>query len=721
MGAVFPLAGGGGVCLNSPEMRAIRIGMAGLAWAALLGAGGARAGIETFDTTGFGSGSTWTTSGAFTGQQNIVWTYANARGVPTVYEGNPSMALRNSPKGWVRSETLTGGVGRVSVAFKQGSAAAVDCDVRVNDEWIGNYKSSGVSGSVEIVSFEAFVSSGRIPFTNDFVLMVSNRVTTAGVVAVDDLSWDPFRLFVRLDRTGTNTAYAGQDFEFDVEAEVFDVGQAVSGGWTIQPAFAGTVSDTNELALTVHPAAADVGQTFQLTYVAVDPEGGGLTNQASCWMEVLEGPRFIGFEGVDFGYNTNDGVVTNLNGMSWIFRNVQTSWADDRRIGATSARFRHTTAVPAAMESQDAFAGVGTFSLHYAYFGANRTVTFELQVHGDGEDWTTVPGGMFNVLGHDDITNSVFSVDVQRSDDVWLRLVTTGNANELANIDDIRIREYNDLLPRLTWSGETNAPLGREAVLDFTLLNAEGIAREWEAGLAPENSNAVFELTAEDQLRLRFSPLATNEWGEYAVAVTARIAGVAVAETSLVLRVVSAPVFELAPVATNVAVPGIVDVFVTNVVLHGTNLTEWSMTWTPEPLFATGHTLSNKTRYRVGNGTTEADAGPHTLTAVLTDLGTGVRSTQAVVIVVTGSGGVTNESYAIVSFDITNHVAVQGRAGRVYTPFGTTNLTLGAGEGNWVWQGAAVTNTDGSDVILDIPALPDSRLFFYGVKVRAAP
>ena len=696
--------------------------MAGLAWAALLGAGGARAGTETFDGTGLTNA--WVAGGVFTGQESVVWTYYHARGYPTVQLGNPSITLRtgaSTNKGWVASQTLTGGVGRVGAAFKQDATAAVDCDVWVNGTVIGNYKSAGVSGVVETVSFEAVDPANRMPFTNDFALMVSNRLASAGPVAVDDLTWDPFRLFVRLDRAGTNTAYAGQDFEFDVVAEVFDVGQAVSGGWTIQPAFAGTLSDTNELALTVHPAAADVGQTFQLTYAAVDAEGEGFTNQASCWMEVQEGPRFVDFEGADFNYNTNAGLVTNLHGMNWIFRNVQSSGADDRRIGATSARFRHTTAVPAAMESQDAFAGVGTFSLHHAYYGSNRTVTFELQIHGDGEDWATVPGGTFNVLGHDDITNSVFSVDVQRSDDVWLRLVTTGNANELANIDDIRIREYNDLLPRLAWSGETTAPLGREAVLDFLLVNAEGIAREWEAGLAPENTNAVFELTAEDQLRLRFSPLATNEWGEYAVAVTARIGGVAVAETSLALRVVSAPAFGLAPVATHVAVPEVVDVVVTNVVLHGTNLTEWSTAWTPAPLFANGHSVSNKSRYRVGDGTTEADAGPHTLTAVLTDLGTGIRSTQEVVIVVTGSGGVTNETYAIVSFDITNHVVVQGQAGRVYIPFGTTNLTLGAEESNWVWQGPAVTNVDGLDMTLELTNTPHPRLFFYGVKVREAP
>jgi hypothetical protein len=160
---------------------------------------------------------------------------------------------------------------------------------------------------------------------------------------------------------------------------------------------------------------------------------------------------------------------------------------------------------------------------------------------------------------------------------------------------------------------------------------------------------------------------------------------------------------------------------VTNVVLHGTNQTEWSTEWNVLPLFSNAHSVSNKSRFRIAAGTTEADAGAHLLTAILTDSGTGVNATQAVVLAVTGNGGgITNETYSILSFNSTNLV-VAGRTGRVFVAYGTTNLGMGVGEANWAWQGTAITNADGADMRLELPELPDPRLFFYGVKVRAAP
>ena len=696
-------------------MQAMRIVAVGWALAGLLGAEPARAGTETFDATGFGGGSAWTSSGSFTGRQDIVWTYANARGIPSVYEGNPSMALRGSPKGWVRSAVLAGGVGRVSAAFKQGAAAAVDCDVRVNDQLIGNYKSSGVSGSVEIVSFEAFVASNRLPFTNDFVLTVSNRVTASGVVAIDDLTWEPFRLFAWLPQTNAYPAYVGKEFE--VTATVFDIGQPWTGAWSVEPPFAGGIWYADTASLLLIPASADVGKTFTLTFAASDPEGTGHVHRASCPMTVLEGPRWVDFEGASFGYNTSDGVVTNLNGMNWRFRNVATSDSTDRKIGATSARFRHTTALAASMESQSAFPGIGTVSMNYACYWSNRVVLFAVQVHGDGEEeWTTVPNGTFNVEGHDDITNSVFSVDVGRSDDVWIRLITTGNANQIANIDNLRVRPPDELLPRLVCAGGSNAPVGWETVLEFTLANAEGILRSWDYALSPPNANAAFESDDHGPLRLRFSPEGTNDWGTYAVAVTSRIGGAVVGATAVTVRVVSPPTFELVPLATNIAVPGIVDIKTTNVSLHGGG-TDWDNQWVLSPSFEKTPSKNQRNWYRIVAGTTAADVGPHTVSAVLTDRGTGVTATNALVLVVTdGGGGLTNELYEIVSCSATN-LAVNGRTGRVFRVFGTTNLL----RSDWSWQGPPVTNTDGGDVWLDLPTPSGATPFFYGVRVREAP
>lgn len=684
------------------------------------------AGLETFDGTGLSND--WVAAGSFTGQQEVVWTYAHACGTPTVYTSNPSITLRTATgiKGWLTSAALTGGCARVGIAFKQVLSDPVDCVVLVNDMAIANYKSTGGAGAVEETSFEAYDITHRIPFTNEFTLTVSNRLSTGGRVALDNLEWDPFRLFVRLDQTGTNTAYSGNDF--DVIAEIYDVGQGHGGGWSIEPEFAGTLSDTNELHLTAIPAAADVGGLFRLTFAAAETGGTGAAHQASCWFLVEEppNPRFVDFEAASFGYNTNQGAEVNLNGMNWRFFNVMSgSSATDRRLGTTSGRFRHTSiAVPAYMESVEPFIGMGTISLHYAYYGSNRVVTFAVQTRTiDQEDWTTLPNGTFNVQGHDDITNSVFSVDVQQQEELYFRLITTGNAQELANIDNLHIRAFNDTLPRLTWSQVTNAPVGWVTVIDFLLLNRDGIERNWEYSLDPPTTNAAFELTGEDQLRFRFTPQSSNEWRDYTVTATATIAGEWSGSTSVTIRVVSPPVFQLVPVATNIVVTNGVDVFVTNVVLHGTNRTDWTTTWTAQPLFANTTTLSNKSRFRIGTGTTEADVGAHVLAAALRDSGTGVVATNEVVLVVVSGGGgdITNEIYPILSFDITNHVVVSGKAGRVYVPFGTTNLNLGAAEAGWTWRGNAVTNLNGADVVLPLTNTPDPRLFFFGVRVHVAP
>ena len=690
----------------------------GLALAGAWEGKAARAGLETFDTAGLGSD--WVGAGSFTGQASIVWTYANACGIPTVYPNDPAIVLQtgfSTNKGWLRSEAITGGCARVSAAFKQVLSDPVDCVVLVNGIEIANYRSSGAEGSVEETAFEAYDRASRTPFTNDFTLMVSNRLASGGRVAIDNLAWAPFRLFVRVDRTGTNLAYAGQ--EFDAAAEVFAVGEGVTGGWSIEPAFAGELSDANSPQITLVPAENDVGQTFTVAYAATDPEGTGHVYQAGFQMEVLEAPnpRFVDFEGAAFGYDTNLGVATNLNGMDWTFINVQTSDSTDRKIGATSARFRHSSsAAPAIMESARYFEeGVGAISVHGAYYGSNRVVRFEIQTRGEGEaDWAT--NGDFSVWGCDDIANSVFSFEVQRSEPVRVRLITTGNFGEIADLDDLRISEYGDVPPRLVWSGATNAPVGWETTLDFTLLNAEGMVRTWDCALVPTNAYAAFETLPDKNLRLRFSPADTNDWGGYVVAVTARFDAVVAGATNVAIRVVSPPAFDLAPVATNVVATNRVDAWVTNVILHAAG-TNWTTDWSADPAFANPPTTSDKRRFLINTGTTAADVGAHVLTAVLTDSGTGVRATNAATIwVESGGGDLTNEVYAIVSFSPTQLV-VGGKSGRVFQAFGTTNMAAT----NGFWLGPEITNASGADQALDVTHAPDPRQFFYGVKVRAAP
>ena len=680
------------------------------------------AGTETFDTTGFGGDNVWKT-GSFTGSQQVVWSFANARGIPSVYEGNPAIALRGSPKGWMQSSVITGGVGRVSAAFKQGSGNSLDCDVRVNDIIVGNYRSSGASGVVEVVSFDAFDRENRMPFTNEFRLTVSNRVVAAGVAAIDDLEWSPFRLFVRLDKSGTNIAWNG--VEFDVAAEVYDVGQNWNGSWLVPEEFSGTVSDTNGLQMTIIPGPEDIGRTLDFSFVARDVADETVTSHACIALKVGEAPspRFVNFEGASFNYNSTTGAMINLNGMNWSFVNVRTSLSDDTKIDSVSARFQHVaTDSPAIMESVEPFSGIGSISLHFAYYGSNRTVAFSTQVKSlDDENWNELPNGSFNARGHGNISNCVFIVDVNRSDELFFRIVTTGNAGEIANIDNIRVREYGDTLAHMGWYGDTNIPIGRISKLDFKVLNRDGHGQEWSSVLLPENPNGRFETNFARQLMFQFAPVSSNEWGVYSVAAAAQLAGEYSGSTSIAVRVVSPPRFDLCPLSSNVVATNVVDVRVTNALMHAGG-TEWTTAWIVQPPFFNAHSVSNKSQFRIGAGTTLADVGTHSIKAVLTDLGTGVASTGEVVVVVRSSGGtgaITNESYSIIAFG-GSQLVVSGKVGRIFTPFGTTNMLGCASDMSWFWSGGAITNSDGNPVVLDLPSHSLPKAFF-GVKVGEVP
>lgn len=682
----------------------------------------ARAGVETFDNTGLAG--TWMASGSFTGQEGVVWTYANARGTPTIYANNPSITLRGgsaATKGWLLSGTITGGVQQLAVTCKQVLTAKADFDIRVNDYLVANYTSLGVSGSVETVTFPIYDPVNRLPFTNEFSLMISNRLSSGGALAIDDLEWKPFELFVRLDRVGTNLLYVGG--EYDTHAEVFSLDQPLAGEWVIEPEFAGTVLGTETNLLTLIPAVADAGKTFTVTYRVTGTEDPALTAEGTCYLRVEEAPssRLINFEGASFSYNTNAGVTVTLTNMPWLFFNVRTSDITDKRIGATSARFRHSADnLPARMESLNTFDGVGAVILHAAYYGSNRVVKLDVQSRGaDEEKWTT--HGSFNVQDCADITNSVFVVEVQRLGPTYIRLMTTGNFNEIANVDDIFISEYDNLPPRVSWSGSTNVPVGWASVVDFTLHNAAGIVRDWEWTLEPPNPNAEFSVTPDDQLQLVFAPTSTNEWGNYTASATARSGGVPLGTTSVVLRVVSPPSFTLAPVAANIVVPNVVDIWVTNVVLHAAG-TNWTTAWLIEPPFVNTSSVSNKSRFRIAAGTDMADVGTHMVNALLTDKGTGVTVTNSVLLTVTAGGGgdITNETYFITAFDPQGHVTVSGKVGRVFQVFAASNLPAGPAQTNWVWQGSPITNTADGDVMLPLPA-PEGNMRFYGVIIRPAP
>jgi hypothetical protein len=680
---------------------------------------------EGFENTGL-SGTRWSLSGGFiNAESGMEWAWTSARGTPPIQEGDPALSLRGSSaaadRGTLTSlSPLSNGIGRVSFTAMLDSTAtnaAIRLDLLADGVVFATCvpDAAAYREPVELVAVPT-----AAPLESVSAFCISNRGATC---VIDDLAIEPFRLFVSVE--GPEDGDLPLSRETDVEARLWHAAEEVEFEWTIEPEFAGWANDWGDPRLTLTPAPEDLGKTFTLTAHLWESGNPEVRTEASCELTVSDSmnPRFIDFEDAKgIGYNTNEGAVVMMRGMNWRWFNVCSSDARDAKIGAVSARFRHTSlAVPAILESLDPFDGVGAVTLHCAGFQSNRTVNFELQVRGDGEDWATV--GAFSSRDCLDITNSVFVLQVDRRDAVCVRLVTTGLAGEIANIDDISILPHGESPPVLSADIPPIAVLGRPLEAEFTLLHAEGMVREWTASLEPPSEAAAFEELPGGDLLFSFQPETEDDFGEYALSVAAAFPDGTTCRTQATVRVVAAPAFELVG-AGEVEVPGVVDVVVTNVVLHGTNTTAWSVEWSAEPGFANDPTLAHKSRYRIGDGTTEADVGAHVLTAVLADLGTTAKTTNTLLIVVTSTNAPAppqpiEETYVIESYAppllclrATNTVP------RVFTAFAVASPLDGPGEGGWIWSLAPVTSAAPALVEFDLSGFPEGQpTAMFGVRI----
>lgn len=431
----------------------------------LLGAGiqaGALEYVETFENTGLPNNVTSPAkSGSFTGNYGVVWDYTYARGSDSI-DGSAAISLYNGELGEGTLQTkqpLTGGFGRISVDMKLAGGALGGADFWAGSEKIGSFRISTV-GSTRSFVMNALTEDG-MPIMDDCILRVVTHADNQ-ILTLDNLSWEPFRLYARLDQSGTNHVAAWK--EFVVNAEVFSTNQPVEGYWDISPGIHGCVQGQTSTNLVITPAPEDVGQTIQLTYVVFDSVDGGYTNTSRTWLKItpVESDRFVDVdEAAGWEYSATT-VEQTLKGRTWLCQNVRRSQALDPKIGVNSLRFRPQTGAPAFFASKEAFQGVGTVSLHYAPYstGQSHVVKFELQTSPDGESWTTVPDGQFQTTDTMNISNTVFSVDVNRPGNVWVRIIASGNIGKLGNIDSIYIREYE---------GETDISFEEYEITEFSL------------------------------------------------------------------------------------------------------------------------------------------------------------------------------------------------------------------------------------------------------------
>ena len=739
----------GVVMVDGPFMKGCDMGRIGgwrKAWAVALAAGMAVLGTaahgeeeasfpppsvwEGFGDTGLpGTGKTWSLAGGFTNAETgMEWAWTSARGTPRIREEDPVLALRGASTGAQRGtlmsvSPLTNGIGRVRFTAMLDSTstnAAIQLDLLADGNVFATCGAPGAENG-EAVELEAVPTAAPLVSVDAFC--ISNKGATC---VIDDLEIEPFRLFVAVE--GPEGGDLPLSRETDIEAKLWHAAAEVEFEWTIEPPFAGWANDWGDPHLTLLPAAEDLGKTFTLTAHLSEAGDSNAYAEASCELTVSDSmnPRFLDFEDArGINYNTNDGAVVEMRGMNWRWFNVCSSDARDAKIGAASARFRHTSlAAPAILESLDPFDGVGAVTLHCAGFQSNRTVNFELQVMGDGEDWTTV--GEFSSRDCLDITNSVFVLQVQRRDAVCVRLVTTGLAGEIADIDNISILPYGESPPLLAADIPPIAVLGRPTEVVFTLLHAEGMVREWTTSLEPPSEAAEFEELPGGDCLFTFLPETEADFGEYSLSVAAEFPDGTTCRTQATVRVVEAPSFELAG-TESIVVPGVVDVAVANVALHGANTNDWRVEWSAEPGFANTPTVAHKSRYRIGGGTTEADVGTHVLTAVLTDLGTTAKTTNTLAIVVSSTNEPApptpiEETYWIESYAppmlclrATNTVP------RVFTVFAVESPLDGNEEPAWVWSSAPATSAAPALVEFDLSEFPSEgrSTAMFGVRISS--
>lgn len=427
--------------------------------------------------------------------------------------------------------------------------------------------------------------------------------------------------------------------------------------WSVVPAagttnaFAGIQAEDGQ-SLVLIPAPEDGGGVFDVMYLVVVGEGEeAVTNSATCRLTVLN-PRRVDFEtlGSIPSYPTNYvvdgvtsqtnyvGITTNLNGMDWKFFNVRRSTAN--RIGTYSAQLRHSSlSLPGLLESQGWFDGIGSVSMHLVLYNTTGFLTFvvETQAAESGE-WVAA-GEPYRVEVGGNISNQVYTVDINRPGLLKVRLRTTGGYGKSINIDNLLICPYGDLVPYLEVEGASAAAVGREYELAFRVANGDGAPRTWTdygvALLEGSGEVPVFE-EMDGNLRLAFTPGAEDLGKAFMATGTVSVyGGQYICSTNWTFTVAWAPEFELLNASpegrTILFTNEILDVWSTNVVVGGvacTNREAYSAQWTVYPAFVT-NTVAYYNRYRIGGGLTAADVGNHDVSLSLTDNSNGLTTTHS--------------------------------------------------------------------------------------------
>jgi len=122
-------------------------------------------------------------NGTFTGQDGSTWSYNQCRGDSAINAPTPTMGKNRTPTGEVFSGTISGGCGTLNFDYKQVFTTSVSLDVFVNGILLTTVTTTNEIGIVK--------NSGiiNVNTAGDFVLDFKQNSTSAGQVAIDNISW----------------------------------------------------------------------------------------------------------------------------------------------------------------------------------------------------------------------------------------------------------------------------------------------------------------------------------------------------------------------------------------------------------------------------------------------------------------------------------------------------------------------------------------------------
>ena len=122
-------------------------------------------------------------NGTFTGQDGSTWSYNQCRGDSAINAPTPTMGKNRTPTGEVFSGTISGGCGTLNFDYKQVFTTSVSLDVFVNGILLTTVTTTSEIGIVK--------NSGiiNVNTAGDFVLDFKQNSTSAGQVAIDNISW----------------------------------------------------------------------------------------------------------------------------------------------------------------------------------------------------------------------------------------------------------------------------------------------------------------------------------------------------------------------------------------------------------------------------------------------------------------------------------------------------------------------------------------------------